>query len=141
MNRRAAVIDTNVLVAGLLTAEAGAPTAGILDGMRRGVFPFLLSTALLAEYREVLLRPRIRKLHGLAERDIDLLLTEIARHAIVREPGPASGASDPKDNHLWALVLSAPGSVLVTGDLALTRRPPPGSEALSPRRFVEALAR
>jgi putative PIN family toxin of toxin-antitoxin system len=141
VNLRAAVVDTNAVVAGLLTAEGGAPTAGILDGMRRGAFPFVLSAALLAEYHEVLLRPRIRRLHGLAEREIDLLLTEIARHAIVREPEPASGASDPKDNHLWALVLSTPGSVLVTGDLALARRPPPGSEALSPREFADALAR
>jgi predicted nucleic acid-binding protein len=59
-----AVIDTNIVVAGLLTAEAGSPTARILDGMRQGAFPFLLSTALLAEYREVLLREKTRKVHG-----------------------------------------------------------------------------
>ena len=92
-----AVIDTNIVVAGLLTAEGGAPTARILDGMRQGAFPFLLSTALLAEYREVLLREKIRKVHGLSEREIDLLLTEIATHAIVREPDAATGAPDPKD--------------------------------------------
>ena len=86
MNSPTAVIDTNVVVAGLLTAEAESPTVRILDGMRRGAFPFLLSTALLAEYREVLMRPKIRKVHGLSEREIDLLLTEIATHAIVREP-------------------------------------------------------
>ena len=81
-----AVIDTNIVVAGLLTADAGSPTSRILDGMRQGALPFLLSTALLAEYREVLLRAKIRKAHGLSEREIDLLLTEIATHAIVREP-------------------------------------------------------
>ena len=134
-----AVIDTNIVVAGLLTAEAGSPTARILDGMRQGAFPFLLSTALLAEYREVLLREKIRKVHGLSEREIDLLLTEIATHAIVREPDAATGAPDPKDNHLWALTLSEPRSALVTGDLALARKPPPGSKILSPRQFVDAL--
>lgn len=133
-----AVIDTNIVVAGL-TAEAGSPTARILDGMRQGAFPFLLSTALLAEYREVLLREKIRKVHGLSEREIDLLLTEIATHAIVREPDTATGAPDAKDNHLWALALSEPGSALITGDLALARKPPPGSKVLSPRQFVEAL--
>jgi len=134
-----AVIDTNVVVAGVLTAAADSPTARILDGMRRGAFPFLLSAALLAEYREVLLRPKIRKVHGLSEREIDLLLTELATHAVVREPEAAAGAPDPRDNHLWTLVLGVPGSALVTGDLALTRTPPPGSRVLSPREFVDAL--
>ena len=110
-----AVIDTNIVVAGLLTAD-GSPTARILDGMRQGAFPFLLSTALLAEYREVLLR-EIRKVHALSEREIDLLLTEIATHAIVREPDAATGAPDPKDNHLWALTLSEPRKCIGYGRL------------------------
>jgi putative PIN family toxin of toxin-antitoxin system len=131
-----AVIDTNIVVAGLLTGDAGSPTAKILDGMRRGVFPFLLSTALLTEYREVLLRPKIRKAHGLSEREIDLVLTEIATHAIVREPEAAAGAPDPRDSHLWALGVGVPGSVLVTGDLALASNPPPGSKVLSAKQFI-----
>jgi len=133
-----AVIDTNVVVSGLITADAGSPTARILDGMRRGTFPFLLSDQLLAEYREVLLRAKIRKLHGLAANEVDQVLTEIATHAIVREPAARTGAPDTKDNHLWSLLLDQPGSVLVTGDLALARKPPPGSDILSPREF-EAL--
>jgi putative PIN family toxin of toxin-antitoxin system len=133
------VIDTNIVVAGLLTAEAGSPTVRILDGMRQGMFPFLLSAALLAEYREVLLREKIRKVHGLSEREIDLLLTEIATHAIEREPEAASGAPDPKDDHLWALALGVPGSALVTGDLKLARTPPPGTKVLSAKQFVETL--
>ena len=66
MRYSAAIIDTNVVVAGLLTGNADSPTARILDGMRKGAFPFLLSTALLAGYREVLLRRKIRALHGLS---------------------------------------------------------------------------
>jgi predicted nucleic acid-binding protein len=104
--------------------------------MRRGVFPFLLSAPLLAEYREVLLRPKIRRRHGLGERDIDLLLTEIATHAIVREPEAGDGAPDAKDNHLWSLLASQPGSVLVTGDRPLHRRPPPKSAVLAPHDFA-----
>ena len=48
MKFAAAVIDTNVVVAGLLTENTRSPTARILDGMCKGAFPFLLSTALLA---------------------------------------------------------------------------------------------
>ena len=141
MKHPAAVIDTNVVVAGLITADADSPTAMILDGMRRGAFPFLLSDRLLAEYREVLLRAKIRKLHGLGALEVDQVLTEIATHAIVREPEARTGAPDTKDNHLWSLLYDQPGSVLVTGDLALARKPPPESDVLSPREFAPHLSR
>ena len=139
MKQPAAVIDTNVVVAGLITADAGSPTARILDGMRRGAFPFLLSDALLAEYREVLLRAKIRKLHGLGEQEVDQVLTEIATHAIVRQPEARTGAPDAKDNHLWSLLHAQPGSVLVTGDRALAGKPPPKSAVLQPREFAGLL--
>jgi putative PIN family toxin of toxin-antitoxin system len=136
----AAVVDTNVVVAGLITANAGSPTARILDGMRRGAFPFLLSDRLLAEYREVLLRAKIRRLHGLGASEVDQILTQIATHAMVREPEARSGAPDAKDNHLWSLVQDQPGCVLVTGDLALSRKPPPGADVLSPGQFARNLS-
>jgi len=139
MKYSAAVIDTNVVVAGLLTGSAESPTARILDWMRKGAFPFLLSTALLAEYREVLLRKKIRALHGLSEQHVDLLLIAIATHAIVREPEARTGAPDAKDNHLWSLVQSETNSVLVTGDHALAENPPPKSDVLQPREFVDLL--
>ena len=140
MKPSAAVIDTNVVVAGLLTASADAPTAWILDGMCRGLFPFLLSAALLAEYREVLLRRKIRALHGLGEREVDILLTTLAANAIVREPAPRTGAPDPNDDHLWSLVQSEKRVVLVTGDRALAENPPPRIVVLAPRQFVELFA-
>jgi putative PIN family toxin of toxin-antitoxin system len=135
----AAVVDTNVVVAGVLTGNAGSPTARILDAMRKGAFPFLISTALLAEYRNVLLRKKIRALHRLSEREVDLLLTVIATHAIVREPDERDGAPDVKDNHFWSLLHSEPGSVLVTGDHALADSPPPKSSVLQPREFAALL--
>ena len=149
MKHSAAVIDTNVVIAGLLTASAGSPTAWILDGMCRGAFPFLLSAALLAEYREVLLRRKIRALHGLGQREVDTLLTTLAANAIVREPAPRTGAPDPKDDHLWSLVpalgsvvlvQSEKRAVLVTGDRALAENPPPRIVVLAPRQFVELFA-
>jgi|SRR5437867_9882705 len=96
--------------------------------MCKGAFPFLLSTALLAEYREVLLRKKIRALHGLTEREVDILLTALADNAIVREPAPQTGAPDAKDDHLWSLVQSEANCVLVMGDHAwpkARRRNPP----------------
>jgi putative PIN family toxin of toxin-antitoxin system len=140
MRFSAAVIDTNVVVAGLLTGNAESPTAGILDGMCKGAFPFLLSTALLAEYRDVLLRKKIRTLHALSEREVDVLLTVLAANAIIREPEPRTGAPDRKDDHLWSLVQSETNCVLVTGDHALVTSPPPRSTVLQPRQFMDLLS-
>jgi putative PIN family toxin of toxin-antitoxin system len=139
MKYSAAVIDTNVVVAGLLTGSAESPTARILDGMCDAAFPFLLSTELLVEYREVLLREKIRALHGLSEQEVDLLLTVLAANAIVREPEARSGAPDAKDDHLWSLLQSEANTVLVTGDHALAKSPPPKSAVLAPREFVALL--
>jgi predicted nucleic acid-binding protein len=52
------VVETNVLVAALLTAQVDRPTARTLGAMLDGSLIFLLSPALLAEYRAVLMQPR-----------------------------------------------------------------------------------
>lgn len=137
----AAIIDTNVVVAALLTRDAISPTAWILDGMCRGAFPFVLSTALLAEYREVLLRRKIRALHGLSEREVDALLTAIATNAIVREPAHREGAPDAADAHVRSLVASDPSHVLVTGDKLLLEHLPRGCRGMIPRQFADMLTR
>jgi predicted nucleic acid-binding protein len=60
VSRPAVIVDTNVLVAGLITGNDASPVARILDGMLAAVFPFVVSEALLAEYRAVLVRPGLR---------------------------------------------------------------------------------
>lgn len=50
MTRPAVIVETNVVVAGLLTGNAASPVARILDGMLSAAFPFVVSEALLAEY-------------------------------------------------------------------------------------------
>ena len=49
MNRQAVIVDTDVVVAELLTGNATSPVARILDGMLAAAFPFVVSEALLAE--------------------------------------------------------------------------------------------
>lgn len=125
------VIDTNVVVAGLITAQTDYPVALILEGMLGGTFPCVLSPALLAEYREVLLRPKIVKRHGLLHDQVDNILTALARHAIVLTPpadGSAPPAPDPGDQFLWDLLALRPGLLLVTGDQRLLQ-----DAALRPR--------
>ena len=138
MSRRAAVIDTNVVVAGLLTSQPESPTVAILDAMLAASCPFLLSLELLAEYRRVLLRGPIREMHRLEDDEVDRILTEIALNGVVVEPRPAEASPpDIDDQHLWDLLAARPGTVLVTGDAELLEDPPGGVPALSPRGFVE----
>jgi len=136
------VVDTNVVVAGLISSPGDSPVCRVLDGMLTGRFPFLLSTELLREYRSVLLRGRLRDLHGLSPEQVDVVLTEIAANALVREPETAVGpvAPDRGDDHLWRLLATTDGSILVTGDRALLANPPDFASVQSPRDFIDSMA-
>ncbi len=131
------VIDTNVLASGLITRNRLSPVVKLVDAMLSGRLVYLLSPALLDEYRTVLLRPKLGRMHGLSEQGIDILLTDIVANAIWREPAPASLAPDPGDNHLWTLLASHPGSVLITGDRLLIEHPPERASVISPRTCAE----
>ena len=134
---RALVADTNVVVAGLLTGDPDSPTARVLSGMLEAQFAYLVSPALLSEYREVLLRSKIRSRHGLEEGEIDSLLTEIVANAIVRETEPSpEKAPTRQDQYLWDLLATKHGAALITGEQELLRRPPEGASVISPTSFV-----
>ena len=136
------IMDTNVVVAGLLTAHADSPVARILDGMLRATFPFLMSEALLIEYRAVLLRPKLCKLHGLSDAEVDTILTDLARHAIVLAPvSPAAAplAPDSGDQFLWDLLAVRSDLVLVTGDKLLLQAEAMQQRVILPQTFVAQL--
>lgn len=135
-----AVIDTNVVVSGVLTRLAISPTARILDGMLTGRFRYLLSIELLAEYREVLLRPKIRRRHKLSEADMDVLLTELAANGIVLEPERSEKQRRKRgDEHLWELLSAGASAILVTGDQKLIDEPLGGARVMSARHFADML--
>jgi len=118
---RAVVVDTNVVVAGLPLAGNDLPVARILQGMLGAAFPFVVSEPLLAEYREVLARPNVSRLHGLGSEAREALVAEIARHATVLAPAAAPAAPDPGDQMLWELLAARDDLILVTGDKLLLR--------------------
>lgn len=136
MTRRAVIVDTNVVVAGLLTSHDASPVARILDGMLVAAFPFVVSEALLAEYHTVLVRPSLRKLHGLTISEVETILTDLAQHAIVLAPVAAPTAPDPGDQLLWDLLAAKRDLVLVTGDKVLLNDAGMRGRVISPRAFV-----
>jgi uncharacterized protein len=138
---RFAVIDTNVLVSSVLTSRATSPPKRIAAAMIRGNLRFLLSEPLLAEYREVLLCPRISAKHGMSEADVDDLLLGIVVNATMRDPTAAveGDPQAPGDEHVVALLKSMPGSVLVTGDRRLASAVAAWCEVATPADFAATL--
>lgn len=136
MSRLAVIIDTNVAVAGLLTGNQASSVARILDGMLAAAFPFVLSEALLAEYRTVLVRPNLRKLHGLTIDEGETLLTDLVQRAIVLSPVAAPPSPDPGDQLLWDLLAARADLLLVTGDKLLLRDTGMKGRVVSPQAFV-----
>jgi putative PIN family toxin of toxin-antitoxin system len=130
------IIDTNVVVSGLITVDASSPTCQVLDGMLSARFRYLLSPDLLDEYRAVLLRSKIKMQQGLETEDVDRILTELVTNAIWREPVLTVLAPDSGDDHLWALLSSFRGSVLVTGDRLLLENPPDFASVIKPLSFL-----
>ena len=140
MNDIIPIVDTDVVAAGLMTSRENSPVARVLDGMITARFPFAVSEALLTEYRVVLARPKLRKLHGLGVEELESLLVGIVRHAIVIEPVSAPPAPDPEDQMLWNLLAVRLDLVLVTGDRALLLDEGMSGRVVSPARFIEQRA-
>ena len=133
------VVDTNVIVSALITAEPESPPNIILREMLAGDLRFLMSVDLLAEYRGVMLRPKIARYHGLSVDEVDTLLAELAANGTARELGETPSSPDPGDAHLLALLACDSRAVLVTGDQALMRKLTPGYRAITPRECIAAL--
>ena len=140
MSRPPVIVDTNVVVAGLLTAQAASPVARILDGMLTAAFPIVVSPALLAEYHAVLVRPALRKLHGLSVKQIETILTDLAQHAIVLEPVAGPPAPDAGDQLLWDLLAARAELRLVTGDKLLLQGFGMRGRVLTPAEFFNSEA-
>ena len=64
-------------------------------------------------------RPSLRKAHGLSVGELDVILVDLAQHAIVLAPVRTFHAPDPGDQHLWDLLAAREDLVLVTGDKLL----------------------
>ena len=131
------IVDTSVIVSGLVGPDVSSPPARILGAALNGSLLYVMSGDLLDEYASVLRRPQIARRHGQTDDQIDRLLATLVANAIWREPTVAVNAPDRGDDHLWALLASWPQALLVTGDRLLLSNPPPGASVVSSREFVD----
>ena len=125
-----------MVVAGLLTAQRSVARCPHPGRQLAAAFPFVVSEALLAEYRTVLVRPSLRKLHGLTVAEVEAILTDLAQHAIVLGPVAAPPAPDPGDQLLWGLLAARADLLLVTGDKRLIRDTAMRGRVVSPTAFL-----
>lgn len=111
-----AIVDTTVLVSGLISRTG--PPARIVDLWVNGAITVLVSSDLVAEYREVLLRPAFGILGSRKER-VDLLERLLVldnvqpvetrdRLAVIKQ--------DPGDNVILECAVGGSADVIVTGD-------------------------
>ena len=116
------IVDTNVLIGGLPTVNGPGTLAPILDGMLDGSIAFIVSDALLSEYRAVLLRPTLLARLQLAPPQVADLLDRLARRGTAMQPVPAAPAPDIGDQLLWELLAACPEARLLTRDGLLLRK-------------------
>jgi putative PIN family toxin of toxin-antitoxin system len=127
------VLDTNVLISAALTR--GGTCDLLFQSLADGQFAAAWDYPLLAEYREVLARPRFRFSRPVQAEIIALF--DLAWHTPAASHAPP--LPDPHDEPFLAVALATPDRVLVTGNIK--HFPPPcraGVTVLTPR---EALAR
>jgi predicted nucleic acid-binding protein len=129
------IVDTNVLIGGLPTVNGPGTLARILDGMLDGSIGFIVSDALLSEYRAVLVRPALLARLRMTPAAVDQLIDRLARTGITVQPVPAPPAPDPGDQMLWELLEACPESRLVTRDELLVRKGRMRKRVIRPEAF------
>lgn len=135
-----AVIDTNVLVSGLLWH--GAPHA-LLERVRAGSLTLVASPALLAELEQVIGRAKFDAILTRSATSREDTLNELRQLAELVEPPPLPQpvCRDPDDDQALALALAARVDLIVSGDddlLALGSFE--GIPIVSPAQAVQRIA-
>jgi putative PIN family toxin of toxin-antitoxin system len=113
-----AVVDTNVLLSGLFWR--GAPHA-LLEQARVGALTLVSSPSLLAEFAEVVNRPKFRSILLRSNIDPEQRLGELRRLAEIIDPPrlPAPVSRDPADDAVLALAAASQADLIITGDADL----------------------
>ena len=132
------IVDTNVLIGQWMTDLTAREQMHILDGMRSGALRFAVCDVLLAEYREVLLRPKLQRRHLQDDDKVDAFIAQITAGAIRIETQPGPKAPDPGDQMLWDLLASRADLQLVTGDRLLLKNSRMLGRVLTPEAFAAA---
>jgi putative PIN family toxin of toxin-antitoxin system len=130
------VVDTNVLVSGILSAEG--PPGKIVDLIIQEYLRVFYNSKIIAEYERVLSRPKL----ALSDLLVTRLLTQIRASGESVFGVPLShNLPDASDESFLEAAIAAPADCLITGNLKhfpLSCRQ--GMRVLSPKEFLEFYA-
>jgi putative PIN family toxin of toxin-antitoxin system len=110
-----AVIDTNILVSGLIRKQ-GLP-GQVLRHLRDGDFTFIYSVPIMVEVVEVLSRPQIQHKYQVESEDITALINLVRlRGELVSPNRKIDACRDPKDNRFLEAAIEGNADIIVSGD-------------------------
>lgn len=126
------VIDTNVLVSGLLSPYGAA--AEIIRMIAAGYLDLLYDARIMSEYGEVLLRPKF----SFEKSNIDILIEFIAHYGVPIAAIPLSThLPDPDDEPFLEVAISGKAECLITGNIVhYPARSKQKMRVLTPRQFI-----
>jgi putative PIN family toxin of toxin-antitoxin system len=125
-----AVLDTNILVSALLRSE-GNP-ANVLNLALNGNITLCYDSRVIAEYRDVLLRPKF----GFERKDVELLLDYFLHSGISIVPSPTVIKFIDEDDRKFYEVAKSANAVLITGN---KKHYPDERNILSVAEFMEII--
>jgi|SRR5271165_288429 len=129
------VIDTNVVISATLRS-GGLPEAVFNLAVNRRV-QLCVSEAILAEYEEVLRRPRL----NIRLEKVAVALTRIREAAVCVAPAATvTACSDPDDNIFLECAEAAQADYVVTGNAADFPAQWATTRVVTPRQFLEIIA-
>lgn len=113
MRRIFAVIDTNVVVSGMISSNPDAPTVGVLDCLGNKIITPLYCEEILEEYESVLSREKFR----LPKEKVEKFIKMMKSDGISSNRRPSKEYfPDSKDIVFYEVTLSKEDSFLVTGN-------------------------
>ena len=128
-----AVIDTNVLVSARITKNPSSATVKVLNNMFNGTIRPIFNDEIIAEYTDVLHRPKFR----MRDEDINLIINYIKKYGIHSDRVHYDGnMPDEKDRPFYEVSLSVEDSFLVTGNL---KHFPVTPKVVTPSQFIAIL--
>lgn len=122
-----AVIDTNILVSALLS-PSGSP-AKVFDHVLNGNVVMCYDSRMIAEYQEVLLRPRF----GFGKKDVRQVIDFIVHSGVSIVPVPILDTFVDEDDKMFYEVAKTAGAFLVTGN---SKHFPIDSIVIKPLKFL-----
>jgi predicted nucleic acid-binding protein len=126
------VLDTNVLVSGLLSAHGNPARA--LDLLTTGDLKAAYDDRIAAEYRQVLARPRFGFQPEAVAHLLDYLFAEGL--PLVAPPLPAT-LPDPDDQPFWEVAVEAVAPLITGNQKHFTAEVCTDIEVLTPTAFIE----